>query len=70
MQQFDYFRKETYGFFEDEGESHEIIIPSGYDWSVQMAKDQRRFNMADLNKDGALDRVEFQAFVHPEVNNL
>jgi Ca2+-binding EF-hand superfamily protein len=60
------YRKETYGFFEDVGEKDEITIPSGYDWSVQLDKDQRRFNMADLNKDGALDRVEFQAFVHPE----
>ena len=50
-----FFRKVTYGFFEEAGENDEIVVPSGYDWSkvgfdwsfiVQKGKNsfQRPFN--------------------------
>jgi len=62
----DEYRKVTYGFFEEAGENDEIVVPSGYDWSKELGRDERRFRLADLDHDGSLDRAEFQAFVHPE----
>eukprot|EP00088_Acartia_fossae_P013756 TRINITY_DN17278_c0_g1_i1.p1 TRINITY_DN17278_c0_g1~~TRINITY_DN17278_c0_g1_i1.p1 ORF type:complete len:332 (+),score=84.67 TRINITY_DN17278_c0_g1_i1:34-1029(+) len=62
----DQYRVATFGDLERKESEDEIVFPSGYDWSQYLKRDQRRFNVADINRDGSLDRAEFSAFVHPE----
>lgn len=31
-----------------------------------MLRDQKRWNVADVNKDGELDKEEYTCFMHPE----
>ncbi len=38
----------------------------GYSYKTMLNKDKRRWNLADLDGDGALNRDEFSAFLHPE----
>jgi len=37
-----------------------------YDYSHMMARDERRFKVADRNGDLIADKQEFTAFLHPE----
>jgi hypothetical protein len=38
----------------------------GYSYKTMLDRDKRRWSSADVNGDGALDREEFAAFLHPE----
>lgn len=38
----------------------------GYNYKQMMARDERRFKMADGNEDHIADKEEFTAFLHPE----
>lgn len=38
----------------------------GYNYKQMMARDERRFKMADKNGDHIADKEEFTAFLHPE----
>lgn len=38
----------------------------GYNYKQMMARDERRFKMADQNGDQIADKEEFTAFLHPE----
>lgn len=38
----------------------------GFSYRQMMARDERRFKMADQNKDLKADKEEFTAFLHPE----
>lgn len=48
-------------FFLDDPESDD-----GYNYKQMMARDERRFKMADGNGDHIADKEEFTAFLHPE----
>ncbi|XP_071389332.1 calumenin-A [Centroberyx affinis] len=49
----------TYGTYQDEPDSE-------YDHKKMLARDERRFKVADKNGDLTADREEFTAFLHPE----
>ncbi|XP_053169833.1 calumenin-A-like [Scomber japonicus] len=57
----DEYKNVTYGtYLEDpQADSH-------FDYGHMMARDERRFKVADRNGDLLADRVEFAAFLHPE----
>ncbi len=38
----------------------------GYNYKQMMARDERRFKMADGNGDHIADKEEFTSFLHPE----
>lgn len=38
----------------------------GYNYKQMMARDERRFKMADKNSDNIADKEDFTAFLHPE----
>lgn len=38
----------------------------GYNYKQMMARDERRFKLADQNGDQIADKEEFTAFLHPE----
>lgn len=38
----------------------------GFNYRQMMARDERRFNMADENHDMKANKEEFTAFLHPE----
>lgn len=38
----------------------------GYSYKQMMARDERRFKMADLDNDMKANKEEFTAFLHPE----
>lgn len=38
----------------------------GYNYKQMMARDERRFKMADHNGDQIAEKEEFTAFLHPE----
>lgn len=48
-------------FFVDDPEPDD-----GYNYKQMMARDERRFKMADGNGDHIADKEEFTAFLHPE----
>jgi len=56
------YRNSTYGFVDDPT----VNFPGGFNFTSMIQRDDRRFNKADRNADGVLDRDEFQNFVHPE----
>merc|ERR1712131_252931 len=56
------YRNVTYGpYLEDPSPSDD-----GYDYQKMMARDERRFKMADRNGDHIADKEEFTAFLHPD----
>ncbi|XP_063052584.1 calumenin-B [Engraulis encrasicolus] len=55
------YRNATYGYIMDEPDSED-----GISYRQMMERDERRFKMADSNKDGHADKEEFTAFLHPE----
>ncbi|KAM3587512.1 uncharacterized protein V6R79_007434 [Siganus canaliculatus] len=57
----DEYKNVTYGSYL---ESPEMDV--GYNYSHMMARDERRFRVADQNRDMIADRDEFTAFLHPE----
>ncbi|KAF7229661.1 calumenin-A [Nothobranchius furzeri] len=57
----DEYKNVTYGSFLDNPQE----VPE-YDYNHMMARDERRFKVADQNGDLIADRDEFTAFLHPE----
>ena len=37
-----------------------------YDYKDMLRRDERRWNLADVDKDGKLSKAEFASFLHPE----
>lgn len=57
----DEYKNTTYGFMEDEEHSD-----GASSYKDMVARDQRRFNKADKDKDSKLNSDEYTAFLHPE----
>ncbi|CAL8318352.1 unnamed protein product [Lota lota] len=55
------YKNVTYGTYLDDPEPDE-----GYNYQQMMARDERRFKIADKNGDLIADKEEFTAFLHPE----
>uniref|UniRef100_A0A8C4R1G7 Reticulocalbin-3 n=1 Tax=Eptatretus burgeri TaxID=7764 RepID=A0A8C4R1G7_EPTBU len=55
------YRNTTYGFYIENEESED-----GFDYHKMMARDERRFKMADRDGDLRMTQEEFSAFLHPE----
>jgi len=59
------YRENVYGFLDEENEvAHEE--EHGFSYRKMEERDQRRWNLADLDHNGELSREEFQSFLHPE----
>ncbi|KAM8884377.1 calumenin-A isoform 1-T1 [Synchiropus picturatus] len=57
------YKNVTYGSYLEDPHTSD-----GYDYDRMMARDERRFKVADKNGDGKADREEFAAFLFPEEN--
>lgn len=57
----DEYKNITYGSYLDDPEPD-----TGFDYDRMMARDERRFKVADRNGDSIADKLEFTAFLHPE----
>ena len=57
------YRQGVYGFLDEEDMDQE---EAGFSYKKMEERDQRRWNLADVNKDGELTREEFSTFLHPE----
>ncbi|XP_042370167.1 calumenin-A-like [Plectropomus leopardus] len=57
----DEYKNVTYGSYLEDPQ-----VDTEYDYSHMMARDERRFRVADRNGDLIADREEFTAFLHPE----
>ncbi|XP_042259724.1 calumenin-A [Thunnus albacares] len=55
------YKNVTYGSYLDDPQAD-----TEYDYSHMMARDERRFKVADRNGDLIADKQEFTAFLHPE----
>ncbi|TWW76394.1 Calumenin-B Precursor [Takifugu flavidus] len=55
------YKKATYGYIMDDSDPED-----GYSYKQMMARDERRFKMADLDSDMKANKEEFTAFLHPE----
>ena len=55
------YRQVVYGFLDDMGQEEE-----GFSYKKMEERDNRRWNLADVDKDGELSREEFSTFLHPE----
>jgi len=58
------YRNNVYGFLDERDE--EEIEDHGFSYQEMEARDNRRWVMADRDQDGALNKQEFQDFLHPE----
>jgi Ca2+-binding EF-hand superfamily protein len=58
------YREAVYGFLDHEPAGD--VIEEGFSYKDMEARDQRRFSLADVDKDGRLTKLEFQSFLHPE----
>ncbi|XP_065646264.1 calumenin-B [Hydra vulgaris] len=54
---FDEYKKGTYGFADEGNIAH---------YKDMIARDERRFKLADTDNDGKLSREQFASFLHPE----
>eukprot|EP00092_Neocalanus_flemingeri_P017512 GFUD01018945.1.p1 GENE.GFUD01018945.1~~GFUD01018945.1.p1 ORF type:complete len:323 (+),score=114.28 GFUD01018945.1:52-1020(+) len=57
------YRHNVYGFLDEEDSEQE---DHGFSYQQMEARDNRRWILADVDKDGELTKEEFQAFLHPE----
>ncbi|XP_060882588.1 reticulocalbin-3 isoform X2 [Labrus mixtus] len=57
------YKNTTYGYYIDD-EFHDIEDKAAY--KSMLTRDERRFKMADRDRDGIATREEFTAFLHPE----
>ncbi|XP_020505259.1 reticulocalbin-3 isoform X2 [Labrus bergylta] len=57
------YKNTTYGYYIDD-EFHDIEDKARY--KSMLTRDERRFKMADRDRDGIATREEFTAFLHPE----
>ncbi|KAK2917909.1 hypothetical protein Q8A73_004655 [Channa argus] len=55
------YKNATYGYILDDPDPDD-----GFSYKQMMARDERRFKMADQNKDMKANKEEFTAFLHPE----
>merc|ERR1712002_677885 len=55
----------VYGFLDDEDGGDEDE-EQGFSYQQMEARDNRRWVLADVDKNGELTKEEFQAFLHPE----
>jgi len=58
------YRESVYGFLDQEPGGD--LVEEGFSYKEMEARDQRRFSLADVDKDGKLTKLEFQSFLHPE----
>ena len=58
------YRHNVYGFLDEEDSDQEE--EHGFSYQQMEARDNRRWVLADVDKDGELTKDEFQAFLHPE----
>uniref|UniRef100_A0A646QGB2 Reticulocalbin-3 n=1 Tax=Hemiscolopendra marginata TaxID=943146 RepID=A0A646QGB2_9MYRI len=61
----DDYKKTTYGFMDDADEKDDTG-DEGYSYKDMLRRDQRRWGLADVDKDGFLNKEEFTNFLHPE----
>ncbi|XP_048847482.1 reticulocalbin-3 isoform X1 [Brienomyrus brachyistius] len=57
------YKNTTYGYYLDE-EFDDVDDKASY--KSMLARDERRFKAADINRDGIATKEEFTAFLHPE----
>jgi len=57
------YRQGVYGFLDEEDMGQE---EEGFSYKKMEERDNRRWNLADVDKDGELSREEFSTFLHPE----
>eukprot|EP00088_Acartia_fossae_P056646 TRINITY_DN6597_c0_g1_i3.p1 TRINITY_DN6597_c0_g1~~TRINITY_DN6597_c0_g1_i3.p1 ORF type:complete len:324 (-),score=96.58 TRINITY_DN6597_c0_g1_i3:68-1039(-) len=58
------YREAVYGFLDHEQDGD--FVEEGFSYRDMEARDHRRFSLADTDQDGALTKLEFQSFLHPE----
>jgi len=58
------YRQNVYGFLDEEDNDPEE--EQGFSYQQMEARDNRRWVLADVDKNGELSKEEFQAFLHPE----
>jgi len=56
------YKKRTYGF----GQENEPDSEDESDYKDMIARDKRRWDLADQDRDGKLSKTEFSHFLHPE----
>ncbi|XP_075234695.1 calumenin B scf [Lycorma delicatula] len=60
------YKKMLYGFMDDMDTNELDKGDEGISYKQMMTRDRRRWSVADLDKDDALNKEEFTAFLHPE----
>ncbi|EDW79487.1 uncharacterized protein Dwil_GK20385 [Drosophila willistoni] len=60
------YRKLIYGFLDDLTKEEREAEDNGISYSKMLARDRRRWAVADQDLDDSLTREEFTAFLHPE----
>lgn len=61
------YRKTTYGFMDDvDDKDSPPSEDEGYSYKDMLRRDERRWKLADTDKDGSLTKEEFADFLHPE----
>lgn len=60
------YRKNTYGFMDDMDPNDIDRDDDGFSYKSMLARDRRRWSVADRNADDELTRAEFTEFLHPE----
>lgn len=60
------YRKAVYGFMDDMDPQDLERDNEGFSYKAMLARDRRRWSVADRDGDDNLTRVEFAEFLHPE----
>ncbi|XP_077292066.1 calumenin B scf [Arctopsyche grandis] len=62
----DSYQKQMYGFIDEMDDKESEGDGEGFSYKAMFRRDRRRWNHADIDRDDALNRTEFRAFLHPE----
>lgn len=60
------YKKLVYGFMDESNMNEDERDEEGFSYKSMLKRDHRRWQVADQNKDNALNKEEFTAFLHPE----
>lgn len=63
---FQTYRKAVYGFMDDMDPQDLEKDDEGFSYKAMLARDRRRWSVADRDGDDSLSRAEFIEFLHPE----
>lgn len=64
--QWDSYRKNVYGFMDEMDPTDLEKEDNGFSYKKMLARDRRRWSVADRDGDDALSKSEFTDFLHPE----